>query len=103
MGIFDLGKQGKANALVIHLEWAVQRSHDDWYLKDHLTSATKALVTLRRAHGESRITVDGWAYIAGMAQNLANVIEQRGSTQLMADARYIHDFAVEQCRIQGGF
>jgi hypothetical protein len=102
MGLLDFGKQGKANALVIHMEWACQRSHDAWYLRDHLTSATKALVKLRKARAEDRITADGWAYIAGMAQNLANQIAANGDEQLMGDARYIHDFACKQYEIQGG-
>ena len=87
--------QRKAQALVIHLDFAYQRFKPEslYRVTHHLAEAQKALIDLRKSGAEDYISKAGWEHVARIADLLSMNLEVYGLSNLVADANHILDFA----------
>ena len=87
----------KANAMVSHLEFAVQRfnpRHGADLAKRHLTGAQKGLLNLRQANGEYVLTTKGWIYVIKLCSDLTALAQQNGFEQMARDCDNITEYAM---------
>ena len=89
--------QFKANAMVSHLEFAVQRFNPGSIslATRHLSDATKALVALRKAEGEYILTKVGWDYVAQLCEELKTLSKMGGFPQMARDCDYISEYCTQ--------
>lgn len=88
--------QLKANALVSHLEFALNRwEHSPTLGLRHLRSAVKALVEVKNAGAEQALTFIGWKYVVHISTQVGMIVATAGPEDALADCKFIVDQAIK--------
>lgn len=94
--------QLKGNALVSHLEFAVQRfdpgNPRNMSATTHLSDAQQALVALRKAEGEYVLSKVGWEYVARLCWELKTLSQVGGFDQMARDCDYISEYCAQMIK-----
>jgi hypothetical protein len=97
MGFFTGWRaQFKANALVSHLEFAVNRWPRDPVLGlNHLKAASKALTAIKSSGTHKTIAHAGWRYVVHLSTQIGMILAVQGPKEAMRDCDLIIEQAIK--------